>query len=78
MSARRRDESRRSTQECVRHEGVFMTFGGPAGLRESLPQVGVRVLRPQRGHWIDFCSAVGGDEAGRGCRDCHQHDRECD
>jgi hypothetical protein len=31
MSARRRDESRRSTQECVRHEGVFMTFGGPAG-----------------------------------------------
>ena len=30
MSARRRDESRRSTQECVRH-GVFMNFGGPAG-----------------------------------------------
>jgi hypothetical protein len=23
MSARRRDESRRSTQECVRHEGIF-------------------------------------------------------
>ena len=30
MSAKRRDESRRCTQECVRHV-VFMDFGGPQG-----------------------------------------------